>query len=110
MKKPPLSILSIITEFREELKNLYSDRLRGVILFGSYARGDYTEESDIDLALLIDGMGDITAERDRYIHILSRLSLKHDILISAVPFDYVQFYHENTPLSLNVKKEGFLYE
>jgi predicted nucleotidyltransferase len=110
MNTLPPKINSILGEVREELKKIYSDRLKAVILFGSYARGDHADGSDIDLAILVEGMVDIMTERDRYLPILSRLSLKHDILISVVPFDYGEFNHLNTPLALNVRSEGLAYE
>jgi predicted nucleotidyltransferase len=110
MNTLPPKINSILGEVREELKKIYSDRLKAVILFGSYARGDHADGSDIDLAILVEGMVDIMTERDRYLPILSRLSLKHDILISVVPFGYGEFNHLNTPLALNVRSEGLAYE
>lgn len=40
--------------FIEKLKSIYGDSLKSVVLFGSYARGEEREESDIDLLLLLD--------------------------------------------------------
>jgi predicted nucleotidyltransferase len=46
-----------------------------MILFGSYARGDFMNESDIDLMLLLDNMNDVASEGDKYRSIISRISL-----------------------------------
>lgn len=44
----------IVREFKSALQTLYGERLHGVVLYGSYARGDYDEESDIDLMVLFN--------------------------------------------------------
>lgn len=54
-KKYGLSrIRPLLDTFIEKLKPIYGDALKAVILFGSYARGDEREESDVDLLLLLD--------------------------------------------------------
>jgi uncharacterized protein len=105
-KRIPKKIKGIIDETNNELRKIFAKRLRGIILYGSYARGDYTPESDIDIVLLLDNLKNIKSEREKYLPVISRLSLKHDTLISAIPFDY-QYYKENkTPLILNIRREG----
>jgi predicted nucleotidyltransferase len=47
--------LSTITGF---LKEAYSKQLQGILLFGSQANGTATENSDVDLGILLDGMAD----------------------------------------------------
>ena len=44
-----MRINDILKEFREEVENLYENGLKSIILYGSWARGDATEDSDIDL-------------------------------------------------------------
>lgn len=43
----------VIKDFTETMKNHYGDRLSKIILYGSYARGDFNEESDIDLMVVL---------------------------------------------------------
>ena len=105
-KRIPGRIKNIIKEADNEFRNIFSDRLKKIILYGSYARGDYSEGSDIDLILLIDNMKDVKSERNNYLPIISSLSLKNDILISAIPYNYKDFYNNKTPLLLNIKREG----
>ncbi len=57
-KSFPKKIKKILVETKGQLSSLYAQRLREVILFGSYARRDYTRGSDIDLLLLLDGVDD----------------------------------------------------
>ena len=44
----------IMTRYIDEIKIIYGMHLRKIILYGSYARGDFTENSDIDLMILLD--------------------------------------------------------
>ena len=44
-----------IKEFKKDVKKLYGNRLKHIILYGSYARGSATEDSDIDLLIVLEG-------------------------------------------------------
>ena len=105
-KRFPEKIESILKEVKDQLGVLYAGRLKEVILFGSYARGDYTEGSDIDLLVLLDRLGEPEAERARYLSTICELSLKYDTVVSVVPMDYRVFRSKKTPLTLNVTREG----
>ena len=45
----PKSIENIISEFTKKVKEILGDRVKKIILYGSYARGDYKKNSDIDI-------------------------------------------------------------
>ena len=45
---------SLISEYVRAVRKIYGHHLKQVILYGSYARGDYTKDSDVDLVLLVD--------------------------------------------------------
>ena len=105
-KKLPKKIEKILAETKGQLSNLYSQRMKDVILFGSYARGDYTKGSDIDLLLLLDSVDDPAVERERYSRTICDLSLKYDTVVSVVPMDYETYLSKKTPLILNARKEG----
>jgi len=105
-KKIPKKVQLIIDETRVELQNIYADRLKEVILFGSYARGDYSDESDIDLFVVLDYLNDLAAEREKYVSAICRISLKYDTVLSVIPFDYHMFQTKKTPLIMNIQKEG----
>lgn len=105
-KKLPKKVQQIVHEAKEQLQTIYSGQLREMILFGSYARGDYTKGSDIDLLMLLDEITDPAAERERYLPIICDLSLKHDTVVSLIPMRFSTYYQNKTPLILNVHKEG----
>jgi len=105
-KELPVQIQTILKETSVELKSLYSNRLKEIILFGSYARGDFMNESDIDLMVLLENINDIATESNKYRSLISRISLKYDTVISVIPFGFDEFHQKSTPLILNIKNEG----
>ena len=73
----------IIKDFTETMKNHYGDRLSKIILYGSYARGDFNEESDIDfLVLLNDEEVRTSKEILNTYKLLYHLTLENNIEIS----------------------------
>ena len=105
-KRLPKNIQQALTETRSRLRALYAQRLKEIILFGSYARGDYASGSDIDLLVLLDQMNDSCAEREGYLSLVYELSLKYDTVLSVVPMDFDVWMTQKTPLILNAKREG----
>src|SRR5215472_1061315 len=55
----PPSIRVALDAYAERLRKVFGDRLREVRLFGSYARGDADEDSDVDVLIVIDGLTDL---------------------------------------------------
>jgi predicted nucleotidyltransferase len=102
----PEKVQKILAEIRAELDKIYLNRLKEMILFGSYARGDFAEGSDIDIALLLEELKDSYLEREKYFPVICRLSLEYDTVVSIIPFDFREFQVKRTPLILNVQKEG----
>jgi predicted nucleotidyltransferase len=95
-----------IEEFKKEIKNLYGERLKNVVLYGSWARGDATEESDIDLLIVLAGEVIPGLEIDRMIDIITDINLSHNVLVSVYPVSEKDYVTINSPLFLNVRKEG----
>ena len=50
----PQIIQNLLQQYVKEIKKLYGSCLRRVILYGSYARGDFRDDSDIDIMILLD--------------------------------------------------------
>ncbi|CAG0952820.1 hypothetical protein ARNL5_00248 [Anaerolineae bacterium] len=105
-KRLPLKIEKILEETKGMLSAIYAQRLKEIILFGSYARGDFSEGSDVDLLLLLDHVSNPTMEHDRYFPMVCDLSLKYDTVVSVIPMDYDTYCTKKTPLILNARKEG----
>jgi len=97
---------SALRRFGEELRRVYGKRLRGVFLYGSRARGDATPESDIDTLVLLATCEDFWTECKRISPVASRVSLDHDVVISAMPVDADGFAVDPRPVIVNARREG----
>jgi predicted nucleotidyltransferase len=81
MPKTREEALRLAREFRERLAGIYGERLKGVYLFGSYARGEATEDSDIDVAVVLAGPLNPYRESERTSAVLGELSLREACLL-----------------------------
>lgn len=102
-----MNIEEIISEFRHEIENLYSERLDKIILYGSWARGEATEESDIDIIVVLKGKISPGKEIDRMIDIITDINLKYNTLISVFPISNEDYLITKNPFLTNVRREGF---
>jgi predicted nucleotidyltransferase len=95
-----------IIRLQHKLRELYGERLRGVILYGSYARGTQTQQSDIDVAVVLDGDVKPGLEIDRMIDVVTDLNLEYDTLISVYPVSASDYHSRRSPLLINLRREG----
>jgi uncharacterized protein len=91
---------------KSALDRLYGDRLKGIVLYGSEARKNADQDSDIDLLVLLDGPIEYAHEIKRIILALYDCQLEIDRPISAFPADAQDYYRQLTPLYRNVNNEG----
>ena len=78
-----------------------------LILYGSYARGDYREDSDIDLLVLVDKDKLTNSEEDQIIYPLYDIEFKTGIVINPVVYSKKAWAnHRVTPFYENVLNEG----
>lgn len=96
----------ILEELELELRKIYKGRFKNLILYGSHARGKATEDSDIDVVAVIEGIKNPVTELGKLSGIISQISLKYDTLISLYPISTEDFENRNSPLLLNVRKKG----
>ena len=102
----------ILNEYAVKINNILGKNLNQVILYGSYARGDYDNSSDIDVMILVEDMSDeeISNIRERISSLAFDISLENDIIISTIIKNKEHFdrWVEVVPFYQNVKKEGVL--
>jgi len=104
--------IAILGEVYTSCSPVFGNAIADAYLYGSYARGDYHSESDIDILLTVDLPQEAIAKlRSRLAAIISDLSLKHDITVSVAVKPLAQFnrYADVLPYYKNVLKEGIRY-
>jgi uncharacterized protein len=99
-------VKQIIREFMQKAQGLYGDRLRQVLLYGSCARNDATNESDIDLAVVLAGEVIPGKEIDRMIDLITDINLEYGVLLSVYPVSEENYRNRNSPLLINIRREG----
>ena len=93
-------------------REVFGDKFQNVILYGSYARGDYDGESDIDLMIMVDMSREELAEYRKVINnFCTDLDLHYNVLLSS-KLQSQSFFNEwkaTLPFYQNVIKEGVVY-
>lgn len=95
-----------LAAFVRELRGLYGDRLQQVVLYGSRARGTAERDSDIDTMVVLDSVPDFWREKARIGPIAGRVSLEHDVVLSAMPVGARELAEPSTALIESVRREG----
>ena len=100
------NILSVIAE---KSKKIFGEKLDSIILYGSYARGDYDEQSDVDIMIIADVFRqDINKYFENLLDLSSDLGLENDVVISICIRDLQTFnkFYSVLPFYQTVLKEG----
>lgn len=102
-------IKEVMAKFSEAAKEIYGAKLYKIILYGSCARGDYEQDSDIDIMVLLDVPQEtIGLERKRILDVADKLDWDYDVVLTPVFLNY-KIYQKYMPVSKfyqNVQKEG----
>jgi predicted nucleotidyltransferase len=106
VKNVDARLQAVLDELHRRFEMLYGDRLVHMVLFGSRARGDAQPESDVDVLVVLRGPVDPGEEILRSGEVVASLSLQYDMVLSRVVVSAEQFDREQSPLLLNVRREG----
>ena len=96
----------LLSQIKDRLQQAHGDRLTGVVLFGSAARGDLSDDSDVDLLVLLQGPVHFGQDLQTNINALYPLTLQTGHPISAKPVDAKLYDEFECPLFRNAKTEG----
>lgn len=99
----------ILTNFVDSAKEIFGGKLVDVILYGSYARGDYDDESDIDVMILADISHEETCKYiSAVVSAASKADWDYGALLSPNVTSYSHFkkYREAMPFFRNIDNEG----
>jgi len=104
----PFGIQQALEDLRKTLENVYQERLRGLYLYGSYARGDFHPDSDVDVLVVLEGQVHPSQEIDRISDLVADICLAHHVLIATFPVPEEWLRVRKSPLFEQVRREGIL--
>lgn len=109
--KNELSI--ILNHIYKAYHDVYGNNIVNILLYGSYARGEYNNDSDIDIAAIVHGERyELQQKLNHVWEISSDLELEYGTIVSptVIPFNEYMKYKEILPYYRNIEKEGILIE
>lgn len=111
MANIPENINNIINEFVKGVNEILGDRVKKIILYGSYARGDFNESSDIDIMILTNlEENELEEYRTKIINYAYDIEWDNNFDITLSPLvkniDKFNYWLEALPFYMNVQKEG----
>lgn len=99
----------IAKEYKSSLQQLYGNELAELVLFGSYARGDQHEESDIDFAVVLNNPATRSfPEIEKTAPISSMLSLKYGLMVSSLIVSLRKKQTSMQGVYQDIRKEGIV--
>lgn len=90
----------------ERLREIYGPRLKRLILFGSWARGDAGPGSDVDLLVVLDGPTGAYEEARRTSRVATHAAAYRDTALSFVHVSEEEFARGRSPLVGSVREDG----
>lgn len=107
MNTPDL-IRRIVGEYRMRLADILGEELESVVLYGSQARGDAQEGSDIDVLCVVRSPCDYGELIARTSDATAEISLRYDVALSRAFVTARDYRSRNTPFLMNVRREGVM--
>ncbi len=102
-----MTIETALKELVPGLQNIYGDLIDSIVLYGSTARGTQTDESDVDVAILLHA-GATKEMRDQMLDLVVDLELACGKVLSVLCIDYEKFteWKDTLPFYQNIRKDG----
>ena len=102
-------LLHELTEMSQKIAGIYGDFLDKVILYGSYSRGEQTDESDVDIAMLVKP-GSTEGMHDKLLDLVVEYELDMAVTLSVVPINSVNYieWKKDLPFYRNIDKDGIV--
>ena len=102
-------VKEILYKVENNLIELFQNKLKDIILYGSYARNENTSESDMDIMILVDEKEEVLKEyEDSVEDIMVDLSLEYGIVLSLYAQSIKQYQKQLNvlPFLRNIQREG----
>lgn len=104
-----IQIDNITKAMAQEYRNVYGNDIVDILLFGSYARGDFDSESDIDIVAIVRGNREPLQKKLKLLWDASAdIGLENDVIVSPTVIPYEEFIKHKSilPYYKNIEKEG----
>lgn len=102
----PLDTSVLLARIKARLQAVYGDRLRGVVLYGSEARGEATSGSGVDILVLLAGPVALGQELQTIIEALYPLQRDMERVLEAFPVDEADYLRGEYAWYRNAQQEG----
>jgi uncharacterized protein len=99
-------IEQLLREYRAGLEQIYGPRLRGVYLYGSYARDEADADSDVDVLVVLDDFESYYQEIQRTGYLSADLALKYEVTVSEVFIREREWRSGDTPFLASVRLDA----
>lgn len=101
-------VKQLVKQIKKCLIKKYGEKIKQVLIYGSYARGEFTKDSDIDVLVVIDDSLNPFEVMENLDDILFDILLHKKELISVIPVSETIFKNYKSPFILNVKEDGII--
>ncbi len=103
------NLIKSLSDMCTKLHEIFGDSMDRAVLYGSYARGEQTPESDIDIAILLKNTDDESAH-DKMIDVVVDYELELSVTFSVVPIELSQYqeWKKTLPFYKNIDTEGIV--
>lgn len=105
----PDGLTVLLQSYREAMEKIFGSHLTRIILYGSYARGDFNRASDIDIMILTDvEPEEVSSLADRVYDVTYDFEMQYDVEINP-SVQNIQIYNQwkqTYPFFMNIEQEG----
>ena len=99
-------VQKLLSELKKGLTRIYGEQLKNVYLYGSYARGDNQQGSDVDVMIVLRDYKRYSDEIKRTSELNAKLSLAYNLSVSRVFITEERWKYDDSPFLRNVRTQG----
>lgn len=99
----------ILSKLYHVYHEIYGDKIIKILLYGSYSRGDFSDDSDIDVVAIVDGEREELQRKIRAVwEVSSDLEIEYQTIVSPTVIPYKEYmkYKNILPYYRNIENEG----